>query len=137
VNNVKKVGLLLVLAVATFVAQAAAQAGTGGADMLSSEGIFETEHGAFSMAGNTNVDQVKIGNDVAVSAGLAIFPMFKEGPSLAENNFEIKKNQDSGSSCKECCLKNNMETIFAGSRTAIASGWAVAKNNVKIVTNQA
>ena len=65
--------------------------------------------------------------------------------TIATNNLEIKKNQDSGAcncctsgdlSCQDCCLKVNLEQITVGNREAMAFGMAVATNNVKIVTNQ-
>jgi len=66
----KKVGLLFVLAMATvaLVAQATAQTGTGNTDILG-QGIFETKGGVFAMGGDTNSDQVKVGNDMAFTNG--------------------------------------------------------------------
>ncbi len=141
----KKVGLLFVLAMATvaLVAQATAQTGTGSTDILG-QGIFETKGGAFAMAGDTNSDQVRVGNDMAITNGL-FGGIFVER-AFATNNLEIKKNQDSGACaccqvdsstpCQDCCMKSNLETIHVGDRIAIASGAGVSTNNVKIVTNQ-
>lgn len=142
----KKVGLLFVLAMATvaLVAQATAQTGTGSTDILG-QGIFETDHGAFAMAGDTNSDNVYVGTDQAFANSL-FGGIFVER-AYATNNLEIKKNQDSGACaccqtgavtpCTDCCTKNNIETIKVRDRIAIASGAGTATNNVKIVTNQA
>jgi hypothetical protein len=135
----KKVGMLFVVAFVAVAlgATAMAQMGTGSTDILG-QGIFETEGGVFSMAGDTNVDQVTVGNDFAISGGFG--PL---NTAFAQNNLEIKKNQDTGpcaccpNECKDCCIKNNLETIDVGSRFAIAWGSATSQNNVKIVTNQA
>jgi hypothetical protein len=138
----KKVGMLVVVAFVAVAlsATAMAQVGTGSTDILG-QGIFETEGGAFSMAGDTNSDQVKVGNDYANAFGWSHGP-FKD-PAFATNNLEIKKNQDTGpcaccpNECQDCCIKTNLETIQVGNRYALAFGPATAVNNVKIVTNQA
>jgi len=137
-------------------ATAMAQVGTGSTDILG-QGIFETEGGAFSMAGDTNSDQVKVGNDYAQAFGWSQGPFVY--PAYATNNLEIKKNQDTGpcaccqicpskpskepyqicpsNICKDCCSTANLETITVGNRYAFASGTATSTNNVKIVTNPA
>jgi pyrimidine deaminase RibD-like protein len=121
-----------------------------GADILGT-GIFETNGNAFKfpVAADTNYDSVSVGNDRALALGMGDgFPFtFSNGPASAQNNLEIKKNQDSGtcepcsgidnaSPCTDYCLKVNLERISAGSREALAIGFATARNNVKIVTNQ-
>jgi hypothetical protein len=123
-----------------------------GADILG-DGIFETDGDAFKfpVAADTNYDSVRIGNDRALAMGVGDgFPFsFSNGPASAENNLEIKKNQDSGicepcyidnienvSPCTDYCLKINLERISAGSREALAIGLAKSRNNIKIVTNQ-
>lgn len=123
-----------------------AMGGTG-VDILG-DGIFETDGSAFTFPGfqDTNYDSVKVGNDKATSFGMGNgFPF---GPANAQNNLEIKKNQDSGTcdactvtdgineSCQDACLKLNIEQIEVGNREALAFGFATATNNVKIVTNQ-
>ena len=40
------------------------------------------------------------------------------------------------STCKDCCIKVNIDRINAGDRTAIAFGFSEAANNVKIVADQ-
>jgi hypothetical protein len=142
----KKVGLLFVLAMATvaLVAQATAQTGTGSTDILG-QGIFETDGGAFAMGGDTNSDNVYVGDDMAYAWGGIPFPFGER--AYATNNLEIKKNQDSGACaccqtgatlpCTDCCVKSNLETINVGDRFAYAWGEGTATNNVKIVTNQA
>ena len=78
--------------------------GTGGTDILGN-GIFETDNGAFKfpISDDTNFDSVQVGNDKATAFGSdSGFPFgFRNGPAKAENNLEIKKNQDSGK-CKPC-----------------------------------
>jgi len=119
--------------------------GSGSVDILGKEGgIFETTGSAFRFPdfANTNFDSLKVGNDRA----LAIGNIWQKTPmTIATNNLEIKKNQDSGAcdcctsgdlSCQDCCLKVNLEQITVGDRNAMAFGFAVATNNVKIVTNQ-
>ncbi|MCJ7444039.1 MAG: hypothetical protein MUO26_05845 [Methanotrichaceae archaeon] len=142
----KKVGLLFLLALVAvaFAATATAQVGTGATDILG-QGIFETEGGVFALDGDTNVDQVQVGNDFALANGWPV-GIFAQR-AFATNNLEIKKNQDTGPCvccqidpsipCKDCCIKNNLETIAVGNRNALAFGAATSTNNVKIVTNQA
>ena len=38
--------------------------------------------------------------------------------------------------CTDCCVKVNIDQIKVGNREAMAFGFAVATNNVKIVANQ-
>ncbi len=136
-----KIAILIALAMLAVPAMAqnmgGAFAGSSGVDMLG-DGIFETGDGAFtfpiSSVVNTNVDLVDVGDDAAWAYG-GFFPsMFAPGPAIAENNLEIKKNQDSGTSVG--VIKHNIESIHVGDRTATAYGTSVARNNVKIVTNQ-
>jgi len=74
-----------------------------------------------------NSDSVQVGNDEARSIG-------DYGSTIAVNNLEIEKNQDSG----ECnsCNKSNLEKIKIGDRKALASDDAIGTNSVKVVTNQ-
>jgi hypothetical protein len=140
-------GVLLVLAMAILSVPAMAQglSGSGSVDILGKDGgIFETTGSAFRFPdfANTNFDSLTIGNDRA----LAIGNIWQKAPmTVATNNLVIKKNQDSGAcdccpsgdySCQDCCLKVNLEQITVGDRNAMAFGFAVATNNVKIVTNQ-
>jgi hypothetical protein len=145
----------LVLAIAILSVSAMAQqamVGEGGTDILG-DGIFETDDGAFQfpILADTNFDSVQVGDDKATSFGMGNgFPFgFRNGPANAENNLEIKKNQDSGicapcvgedeygEYCMNSCLNLNIEQIKVGNREALAFGFASAVNNVKIVTNQA
>ncbi len=128
--------------------------GNGGTDILG-DGIFETGNGAFRfpISDDTNFDSVQVGNDKATAFGsVSGFPFgFRNGPAKAENNLEIKKNQNSGNCspcefidlvdgiterCGDACIKANIEQIKVGNREALAFGLASATNNVKIVTNQ-
>ena len=154
----KKVGMLFVVAFVAVAlgATAIAQMGTGPTDLLG-QGIFETEGGVFSMAGDTNSDQVTVGDDIAHAFGWSMGPFVY--PAYATNSLEIKKNQDTGpctccqicpskpskeayqicpsNTCKDCCSTTNLETITVGNRYAFASDTATSTNNVKIETNQA
>ncbi len=153
----------MVLAIASLFAPVmangddAAYGGDGGVDILG-DGIFETDGSAFSFpAGltDTNYDAVEVGNDKAIAFGSKSgFPFgFRNGPANAQNNLEIKKNQDSGKCrpcvleaedefesilrvCDDACLKMNIEQIKVGNREALAFGLASATNNIKLVTNQ-
>ncbi len=130
----------------TFVPAIAQDAaiGTGGVDILGN-GIFETADSAFKfpILTDTNFDNIIVGNDYARAFGWG-------DPATAQNNLEIKKNQNVGpcaSCCKagnaECaicddaCKTVNIEQIKVGDRNAQAFGLASsAVNNQKIVTNQ-
>jgi hypothetical protein len=146
----------LVLAIAILLAPVMATDAYGGngIDVLG-DGIFETDGSGFSFPvdyTDTNYDSVQVGNDKATAFGTdSGFPFgFRNGPANAQNNLEIKKNQDSGictscetwegdnyTGCMDSCLNLNIEQIKVGNREALAFGFASAVNNVKIVTNQA
>lgn len=165
-ETIKKIGIMLVLAAALFAVPAVAQmavGGSGGVDVLG-KGIFETDGGAFQfpVVADTNFDSLQVGNDKALAFGTPDgWPwIFSNGPTVATNNLEIKKNQDTGkcecckdkcddrgaeaslegghyySECQDCCLNQNIEQIKVGNRDVMAFGFATATNNVKIVTNQ-
>jgi hypothetical protein len=141
------------LAVALFAVPVMAQqggfGGDGGVDILA-QGIFETDGNAFHFPAenSANIDSLTVGNDRALAFG----PAWKLGNKLAnaENNLEIKKNQQSdavGTASATAAdgatvdvsvgaLLDNIETIKLGNREALAFGSATAKNNMKIVTNQ-
>ena len=136
----------MVLAVALLSIPVFAQdmGGMGSIDILGKNGgIFETEGSAFSFPGfqDTNVDTMTIGNDRALAFGV---PWHKAPVTLATNNLEILKNQDtgecnccnSGSICQDCCIKVNIAQIKVGNRDPLAFGFASATNNVKVVANQ-
>ena len=140
-------GVLLVLAMAILSVPVMAQglSGSGSVDILGKDGgIFETTGSAFKFPdlADTNLDILSVGNDKALAMG----NIWQKTPmTIATNNLEIKKNQDSGACdccpsgdlyCQDCCLKVNLEQITVGNREAMAFGMAVATNNVKIVTNQ-
>jgi hypothetical protein len=141
-----------------------AKVGSGGVDILG-KGIFEAGDDVlnFPLSGSkdTNVDFVEVGNDKAQAFGWDGWPWaFRNGPAKAENNLEIKKNQDTECNCcnpilaieessedgaetdlfikdcVDCCPVNNIEKIKVGNRAAQAFGFATATNNIKIVTNQ-
>lgn len=139
----------MVLAIAMLSVPVMAQgiAGNGGVDILGTNGgIFETEGSAFRFPEfqDSNVDTLTVGNDKALAFGT---PWQKSPVTLATNNLEIKKNQDSGecsccdnagsnASCQDCCIKVNIDQIRVGNRDALAFGFAASTNNVKIVANQ-
>ncbi len=142
---IKKIGVILVLAVAMLSVHVMAQgiAGNGVTDILGKDGgIFETQGTAFNFpeAQDTNIDSLIIGDDKA----LAIGNIWQKRPiATATNNLEIKKNQDSGncspcggSLCLDACTKVNVDMIKAGNKKAMAIGPADAANYIKIVTNQ-
>jgi hypothetical protein len=142
---IKKIGIILVLAVAMLSIHVMAQgiAGDGGVDILGKDGgIFETEGTAFRFPElqDTNLDSLIVGDDKALAIGNV---WHKKPLATATNNVLIKKNQDSGncspcggSLCLDSCTKVNIDTIKAGNRKALAIGPADASNYIKIVTNQ-
>lgn len=133
----QKIGIVIALALALFAVPALAQTavtgatvGNGGVDILA-QGIFESEGSAIQIpAGESaNIDGVIMGNDRALAFGT---PWGRLDPT-AENNVEIKKNQQSDATVTLI----NAEQIKLGNREAMAFGnQAIAKNNIKIVTNQ-
>lgn len=123
--------------------------GGKGTDILGN-GIFESSDNAFKfpMASDTNFDSITVGNDNARAFGWGGFFPFDNGPAKAENNLEVKKNQqvgpsqccqalDSSCPCKDCSILTNIDQVHVGDRTAQAFGFASAVNNVKLVLNQA
>jgi hypothetical protein len=133
--------LVLTLAMLSVPVMAQGFGGDGGVDILGKDGgIFETEGSAFRFpeSADVNFDSLTVGNDRALAIGPGKDP-------IATNNLEIKKNQDSGAceccnsgkvSCRDCCIKVNLEQVKVGNRDAMAFGLSEATNNVKIVTNQ-
>jgi hypothetical protein len=124
------------------IAQNAA-VGTGGVDILGN-GIFETGDSAFKfpIVTDTNFDSIIVGNDYARAFGWG-------DPATAQNNLELKKNQNVGpcasccdgneacAACQDACTTVNIEQIKLGDRNAEAFGFASsAVNNQKIITNQ-
>jgi hypothetical protein len=154
----KKIGILMVLAIAMLSVSVLADGRWGGKDVLEM-GIFETKESTlkFPAAQDTNIDLLEVGNDRALAIGRGKDP-------IATNNLEIKKNQDSGKcgdccdpytktyntspgtpvleleshDCKDCCIKVNVDQIKVGDRNALAfgPGFEAATNNVKIVADQ-
>jgi hypothetical protein len=132
-----------------------AQIGTSGVDILGN-GIFETGDSAFKfpILTDTNFDNIVVGNDYARAFGWG-------DPAVAQNNLEIKKNQNVGAcasccpnrnygadaemdgyksncpSCQDACTTVNIEQIEVGDRSAEAFGiQSSAVNSQKIVVNQ-
>jgi hypothetical protein len=161
---IKKVAIIAMLVMAMVAVPAMAQdaaIGNNGVDILGN-GIFETGDSAFKfpIVTDTNFDSVIVGNDNARAIGWAgPWPFLNNGPANAQNNLEIKKNQNVGECaccqaldttcpCQDCCIKYNLEQIKVGNRNAMAIGvgagigpfaansGAIAENNIKIVTNQ-
>jgi hypothetical protein len=133
---IKKIGIILVLAVAMLSVHVMAHgiAGNGDVDILGEDGgIFEMEGTAFKFpeAQDTNIDSLIVGDDKALAIGNI---WHKKPLATATNNLEIKKNQDTGN-CSPC-TKVNIDMIKAGNRKAMAYGPADAANYIKIVTNQ-
>ena len=136
---------MLAIAMLSIPVMAQGIAGNGGVDILGQNGgIFETDGSAFRFPEfqDTNVDTLTVGTDKALAFGV---PWQESPATLATNNLEIKKNQDTGEctccssgnvSCQDCCIKVNIDQIRAGNRDALAFGFAAATNNVKLVTNQ-
>ncbi len=133
----QKIGIVIALAMALFAVPALAQTavsgatfGNGGVDILA-QGIFESEGSAIQIPETdaANIDGVVIGNDRALAFGS---PWGTLDPK-AENNVEIKKNQQSFAGVTLI----NAEQIKLGNREALAFGnQAYALNKIKIVTNQ-
>jgi hypothetical protein len=146
--------LVLAIVAVPVMAQDAIAAGGKGVDILGN-GIFESGDNAFkfSILTDTNFDSITVGNDNARATAW--------DPAKAENNLEIKKNQQVGqceccnkdngdyssdtsvsgeqcrNDCQDCCTTVNIEQVHVGDRNADASGSASAVNNVKLVLNQA
>jgi hypothetical protein len=113
---------------------------------LIDQGLFQTGENAFKfpVVTDTNFGSVAVGNDYARAFGWSAGPYWN-GQADAQNNLEVKKNQNVGacaSCCPDCdictdaCVTVNVDNIAVGDRTAQAIGFASAMNNVKIVTNQ-
>ncbi len=132
VRIMKKIGIVIALAVALFAVPALAQnavIGSGTVDILA-QGIFEADGSAIQISEDTpaNVDGVVVGNDRALAFGTPWG--YTQPRPIAENNLVIKKNQQQDS------LLINAEQITVGNREALAFGSGTAKTNIKIVTNQ-
>jgi hypothetical protein len=85
------------MAILSVPVMAQGQSGSGSVDILGT-GIYETTGAAFKFPyfANTNLDLLSVGNDKA----LAIGSIWQTTPmTIATNNLEIKKNQDSGCDC--------------------------------------
>jgi hypothetical protein len=148
---IKKLGIIVVLVLASFAVPALGISGaTMGASNVNilSGGVFEngSKGSNVSLGQPINFDSVSVGNDVATAFGNYWDQSIFGHQAKAENNVEIKKNQTSGPSiccnvssttlCRECAPQVNIEQIRLGDRKAFAYGNAEASNNIKIVTNQ-
>jgi hypothetical protein len=130
------------------MAQEASVMGGKCTDILGN-GIFESSDGLrFPVVSDTNFDSITVGNDNARAFGWDGFFPFSSPKAKAENNLEIKKNQqvgpceccptlDNTTPCQDCCTTVNIDQVHVGDRTAQAFGNAEAVNNVKLVLNQA
>lgn len=56
--------------------------------------------------------------------------------STMQNMQGNKNNPLQFSTCKDCCIKVNIDRINAGDRTAVAFGFSEANNNAKIAADQ-
>jgi hypothetical protein len=163
---IEKVVLIAVLALAIVavpvIAQDISAMGGKGVDILGN-GIFESGDSSFKfpVVTDTNFDSITVGNDNARAFASNVGFPFMNAPAKAENNLEIKKNQQVGqceccnkdngacssdtslsggqcqNDCKDCCTTVNVDNVHVGDRTANAFGLASAVNNVKLVLNQA
>lgn len=133
---------MLAIAMLSIPAFAQGMGGTGSIDIFGKNGvIFQTEGSAFLFPEfqDTNADTMLIGNDRAMAFGV---PWHRAPVTLATNNLEVIKNQDTGEceccgdECQDCCIKVNIDQIKIGNRDALAFGFASATNNVKVVANQ-
>lgn len=140
------VGLVLALVVIPIMAQDGFSG--KGTDILGN-GILESSDGfKFPVVADTNFDSITVGNDNAKAYGFEGFFPFTGPKAKAENNLEIKKNQQVGqceccgildncSPCQDCCTTVNIEQVHVGDRNANAFGLASAVNTVKLIFNQA
>jgi hypothetical protein len=137
---------VLAIAMLSIPAFAQGMGGSGSIDIFGKNGvIFQTEGSAylFPEFQDTNADTMVVGNDRAMAFGV---PWHRAPVTLATNNLEVIKNQDTGEcnccygnvspSCQDCCIKVNIDQIKIGNRDALAFGFASATNNVKVVANQ-
>jgi hypothetical protein len=153
---IEKVAIIAMVALAMVaipvMAQDASAQGGKGTDILGN-GIFECGDNAFKfpVLTDTNFDSITVGNDNARAFGWSGFSPFDNDRAKAENNLEIKKNQQVGacescckggnpescSTCQDACTTVNIDQVHVGDRNAQAFGLATAQNNVKLVLNQA
>jgi hypothetical protein len=125
------------------MAQGVSAMGGRSTDILGN-GIFESSDGLrFPVLADTNFDSITVGDDNARAFGWGGFFPFDNSPAKAENNLEIKKNQEVGNcspctdgTCGDSCTTVNIDQVHVGDRTAQAFGNAEAVNNVKLVLNQ-
>jgi hypothetical protein len=112
---------------------------------LIDQALFQTGEDAFKypVVTDTNFGSVVVGNDYARAFGWIV--PYGGGQADAQNNLEIKNNQNVGAcasccpdcdTCTDACVTVNVDNIAVGDRTAQAIGFASAMNNIKIVTNQ-
>ena len=146
-ETIKKVAIIALLALAIVAAPVMAQGvsamGGRSTDILGN-GIFESSDGLrFPVVADTNFDSITVGDDNARAFGWGGFFPFDNSPAKAENNLEIKKNQEVGNcspctdgTCGDSCTTVNIDQVHVGDRTAQAFGNAEAVNNVKLVLNQ-
>ena len=151
-ETIEKVAIIAILVLAIVAAPVMALdiSGGKGTDILGN-GIFESSDGLKfpeNLLSDTNFDSITVGSDNARAIGWGGFFPFANGPAKAENNLEIKKNQqvgpcaccqalDNTCPCQDCCITTNIDQVHVGDRNAQAFGLASAVNNVKLVLNQA
>jgi len=152
-ETIEKVAIIAILALAIVAAPAMAKESSSmmsGTDILGN-GIFESSDGLKFPEGtlsDTNFDSITVGDDRANAQGWDDWFPFTGPRAKAENNLEIKKNQQVGACeccqaidntcpCQDCCITTNIDQVHVGDRTANAFGNAEAVNNVKLVLNQA
>jgi hypothetical protein len=155
---IEKVAIIAILALAIVAIPGMASESSAmmsGTDVLGN-GIFESSDGlkfpdgvlSGTTLSDVNFDSITVGNDRSDAYGFeGFFPFF--GPKAkAENNLEVKKNQQVGPGqccqaisnscpCQDCSITTNIDNVRVADRTANAYGNAEAVNNVKLVLNQA
>ena len=143
-ETIEKVAIIAILALAIVAAPVMAQDASAkfgsGTDILGN-GIFESSDGLkfpeSSFLSDTNFDSITVGNDRANAYGFEGFFPFYSNPAKAENNLEVKKNQQVGPLLSNSSVLVNIDQVHIGDRSAQAYGNAEAVNNVKLVLNQA
>jgi hypothetical protein len=152
----------MVIALAAIAVPAVTASGSCN-EHMQGEAAFGPGKIAFPSGQDSNFDQLTVGNDQAIAAGVPGW--FFWGDPVAKNNLNIEKVQKSVKECKSCCEAReetkdgkeveigespdkcqscqnacslvNLEQIHVGTRIAIASGpRTLAENNVNIKTVQ-
>jgi hypothetical protein len=145
VRIMKKIEIVIALAVALFTVPAMAQntiIGSDSVDILL-QGIFEAEGSIakIPIGESANLDSLIVGDDRALAFGNTWG--FSSAKANAMNNLDITKSQQAGNTLVDLAGFQyntspviNAERIKVGNRQALAFGPANAVNNIKITTSQ-